>query len=118
EAQQVGNLVDREAEVTGAAHEAQGVHVLGAVVAIAGRGALGGRDQAGGLVIADHLRRNARGAGSHADVHWTCLTSEPDRRAADGTREPGPGPRLKRRSRRALRTTKVLESAIAAAART
>src|SRR5690606_8155098 len=77
EAEQLRDLRDGEAEVAGAAHEAQAMHVGLAVVAIARRRSARGRDQARLLVVADHLGRNARRPGGFADVHAEASTAGP-----------------------------------------
>ncbi|MNL58390.1 hypothetical protein D3C87_1820200 [compost metagenome] len=61
EAEKVADLGDREPQVAGAPDEAQHIGVGVRIVAVAGRLAVSSRNEAGLLVIADHLGGNARG---------------------------------------------------------
>src|SRR3954462_9219156 len=61
EIEQLADLAHREPEVARGAHEAQHVNIALGISAVVGRGALGLVHEAGVLVVADHLRRDARG---------------------------------------------------------
>jgi hypothetical protein len=61
--------LDREAEIAGAADEAQNADIGLAVNAVAAFAAAGGRDQAGDFVIADGLGRHAGTFGRLPDIH-------------------------------------------------
>jgi hypothetical protein len=79
--EQLGDLGHAEAEVAGAADEAQRVDLALAVLAVAGLGAPDLRQEAQRFVVADHLGRHAGACGGLADVesfagvedgtHWT-----------------------------------------------
>jgi hypothetical protein len=114
ERQQVGDRVDAETEVAGATDEAQRVQIGLAVMAVAGLGPRGRRQQAGRLVPADHLGRDAGAPRRLADRQ--------ERRAhavlgVSAAASAGVGRPPARRSRSALPRTKTLENAMAPAAR-
>src|SRR3546814_8546368 len=58
--QQVADRLHREAEAARALDEAQRLDIVAPVDAVAGRGALGGSDEAEGLVVADGDRKSTR----------------------------------------------------------
>jgi protein-S-isoprenylcysteine O-methyltransferase Ste14 len=69
EIKQPPDALDREAEIAGAANEAECADIGFAVNTIATFAAAGGRDQAGGLVIADRFGRHAGSLGCLSDIH-------------------------------------------------
>ena len=56
---EIADLLHREAEIARAADEAQGVYIMIRIDPVSGFRADGLRDEADGLVIADHLGGNA-----------------------------------------------------------
>src|SRR5688572_651728 len=101
--EQLGDLVDREAEVSGTADETQGVHVGVIIVVVPGVAPRGFGNESDGLVVADHPLGDSgplRGlANVHRVVSWL----------AEGRQ---------RRNVRAFATTLTLENAMAAPATT
>src|SRR5690606_1031483 len=114
-------LLHREAQVAGAADEAQAMHVGIAVEPVVGEAARRWRDQADALVVADHLRRDAAQRRGLADVVQALAAGvrqfRPWRfrahgRASHQSRARG----RQRRSSRVLLTTLTLDRAMAAPA--
>src|SRR5690606_13285262 len=94
------DALERKAQVARAPDETKRLDILAAVHAIAAVRAMGGVDQADAFVVANHLCADAGCAGNLADIH--------DLASASG---------LKRRRRKALPSTKTLDSAMAPAAK-
>src|SRR5215204_4740152 len=69
EAKKVPDLLDREAKIPCPANEAKPMNVLRAIIPIAARLAVRGWNEIHGLVVTDHLGRNARGFRGLSDVH-------------------------------------------------
>src|SRR3954468_4600175 len=69
EAKKIADLLDREAKIPRPAGEAKPMNVLRTIEPIAARLAVRGWNEIHGLVVADHLSRNARGLRSLSDVH-------------------------------------------------
>src|SRR5690606_6473369 len=109
QAEQLADLRDRESEVACPPNEAQPMHIGLAVVGLARFPAAGGRDEAGLLVVADHLGGHARCPGCFPDVHGR----SPCQAGAAAGAATAAG--WKRRRRRALPTTNTLDKAIAPA---
>src|SRR3989344_7357272 len=85
EREQMRDLLDRKAKVAGSANESQLVHVPIREVPVVALGPVRRPDQADGLVVADHLGRNAGRLGGLADIHATTPSKRdlrPRRRSA------------------------------------
>ena len=66
--EQFADLINGESKAARLAEELQGTHFLLRVLAIAGLGAQGFREQSDLLVVADHLGRDPGGLGRFTDV--------------------------------------------------
>jgi hypothetical protein len=72
---QLADLPDGEAELPAATDETQAMNIVGGIVSVPAFPAVGGGDEADGLVMANHFRRDPGGFGGSTDIQVTVLAN-------------------------------------------